>query len=90
MAKLTFYGATEAVTGSAYHLECERATILLECGLVQGNYEEEQANKKALPLSGRVQPGRSHCVAQSQIQQSAHVFACIAVFANHGGIHGSQ
>ena len=36
MAKLTFFGATEGVTGSAYLLETGQATVLLECGLVQG------------------------------------------------------
>ena len=30
MAKLTFYGATEGVTGSSYLLQTENATILLE------------------------------------------------------------
>ncbi len=29
MAKLTFYGATEEVTGSAYLIETEHATILM-------------------------------------------------------------
>lgn len=44
MATLTFYGATEGVTGSAYLLQTEAATILLECGLFQGSREEEQGN----------------------------------------------
>ena len=35
MAKLTFYGATNGVTGSAYLIETERAMILLECGLLE-------------------------------------------------------
>lgn len=51
MAKLTFYGATEGVTGSAYLIETEHATILMECGLFQGRREEEQANKEPFPFN---------------------------------------
>ncbi len=50
MAKLTFHGATEGVTGSAYLLETGAATVLLECGLYQGSREEEKANKKPFPF----------------------------------------
>ena len=50
MAKLTFYGATEDVTGSAYLLETERAAVLLECGLVQGSREQEAANRDPFPF----------------------------------------
>jgi metallo-beta-lactamase family protein len=50
MSKLTFYGATEIVTGSAYLLETSEARILLECGLVQGSREDEQANAKPFPF----------------------------------------
>ena len=46
MAKLTFYGATEGVTGSSYILQAGGATILLDCGLFQGSREEEKYNKK--------------------------------------------
>jgi metallo-beta-lactamase family protein len=46
MAKLTFYGATEGVTGSSYILQTGGITVLLDCGLFQGSREEEQANKK--------------------------------------------
>jgi metallo-beta-lactamase family protein len=45
MAKLTFYGATEGVTGSSYILQTESKTILLDCGLFQGSREEEKANE---------------------------------------------
>lgn len=47
MAKLTFYGATEGVTGSSYVLETDNKTILLDCGLFQGSREEEKANKES-------------------------------------------
>jgi len=46
MAKLTFYGATEGVTGSSYMLEVNGNSILLDCGLFQGGREEEKANSK--------------------------------------------
>ena len=46
MAKLTFYGATEGVTGSSYILETADKTILLDCGLFQGSREEEKTNKE--------------------------------------------
>ena len=36
MAKLTFHGLAEDVTGSAYLLGTEHATVLLECGFIQG------------------------------------------------------
>ena len=51
MAKLTFYGATEGVTGSMYLLEAEHATVLLECGLVQGSHEEEKTNEEPFPFN---------------------------------------
>lgn len=51
MAKLTFYGATKGVTGSAYLLETEQGTILLECGLIQGKREDEKANKEPFPFN---------------------------------------
>ncbi|MDX2426492.1 MAG: MBL fold metallo-hydrolase [Cycloclasticus sp.] len=45
MAKLTFYGATEGVTGSSYILETGGKKILLDCGLFQGGREAEKSNK---------------------------------------------
>lgn len=50
MARLTFFGATEGVTGSAYLIETEHSTVLLECGLYQGSREEEAQNKKPFPF----------------------------------------
>ena len=51
MAKLTFYDSAEDVTGSAYLLETEHATILLECGLIQGSREEEKNNEEPFPFA---------------------------------------
>ncbi len=53
MAYLTFYGAVDGVTGSAYLLATDSARILLECGLFQGRREDEKANTKPLPCDLR-------------------------------------
>ncbi len=50
MARVTFYGATEGVTGSNYLIETDCKTILLECGLIQGSHEEEEANDAPFPF----------------------------------------
>lgn len=50
MAKLTFYGAVEGVTGSAYLLEVGSAKVLLDCGLYQGRREEEKENQREFPF----------------------------------------
>ena len=50
MAKLTFFGAISGVTGSLYQLETGGKKYLLECGLIQGSYEEEQLNEKPFPF----------------------------------------
>lgn len=50
MAKLTFYGAVQGVTGSCYLLETKASRILLDCGLFQGRREEERSNADELPF----------------------------------------
>lgn len=50
MAKLTFFGAVEGVTGSAYLLETGDTRVLLECGLYQGRREEEKENEQPFPF----------------------------------------
>ncbi len=50
MAKLTFHGAIEGVTGSMYLLTTDKCKILLDCGLFQGRKEEEKANLEPLPF----------------------------------------
>jgi len=53
VAKLTFYGAIEGVTGSMYLLETERSRVLLDCGLFQGRRHEEDANLEPLPFDSQ-------------------------------------
>lgn len=50
MAKLSFFGAVNGVTGSAYLLQTDSARVLLECGLFQGAHWEEDANQKPFPF----------------------------------------
>lgn len=50
MAKLTFYGSTDGVTGSMYLLETSGARVLLECGLFQGVKEDEESNRAPFPF----------------------------------------
>jgi metallo-beta-lactamase family protein len=46
--KITFYGATEAVTGSLYYVETEERNFIVDCGLYQGVGDDLSLNK-ALP-----------------------------------------
>ncbi|WP_455374815.1 MBL fold metallo-hydrolase RNA specificity domain-containing protein [Kaarinaea lacus] len=50
MAKLTFFGSTDGVTGSMYLLETSHARVLLECGLFQGVKEDEDSNRAPFPF----------------------------------------
>lgn len=53
MARLTFYGAAETVTGSKYLLEADGARVFIDCGLFQGLKELRLRNWAALPLDVR-------------------------------------
>jgi len=48
--ELQFFGATERVTGSMYLLRTGSHSILLECGLVQGEADEEARNREPFPF----------------------------------------
>lgn len=50
MLKLSFYGATETVTGSKYLLEADGAQVMIDCGMFQGLKELRLKNWEALPL----------------------------------------
>ncbi len=48
--ELQFYGATQRVTGSCHILRMKGATVLLDCGLIQGSVEDEALNKEPFPF----------------------------------------
>lgn len=50
MLSLTFLGASGGVTGSKYLLASDCARILIDCGMFQGQREEEALNWEALPV----------------------------------------
>ena len=50
MARLSFHGAAETVTGSKYLLEAGKARVLIDCGLFQGLKELRQRNWQRLPF----------------------------------------
>jgi len=43
--RVTLYGAAGDVTGSAYHLQTDRASILVDCGLYQGSKLADDKNR---------------------------------------------
>ena len=50
--KIRFHGATGDVTGSAYHVLTDRASVLVDCGLFQGRKAEKAKNRGHQPLEG--------------------------------------
>jgi len=49
--QVQFFGATGEVTGSLYAIRTGSHTVLLECGLIQGNHDEEERNRDSLPFA---------------------------------------
>jgi metallo-beta-lactamase family protein len=49
--RVTLYGAAGDVTGSAYHLETDRANILVDCGLYQGAKMADVKNRLSKSLN---------------------------------------
>src|SRR6187200_1841174 len=50
--KIRFLGAAGDVTGSAYHVMTNQASILVDCGFFQGKKEESQKNRREAKLEG--------------------------------------
>ena len=48
--QIEFLGATREVTGSCFLLRVGKRQLLVECGLAQGNREQEEPEPRALPL----------------------------------------
>jgi len=53
MAKLTFWGAAQEVTGSCHLIETEGLRILLDCGMHQGGRQAERRNGEPFPFNPR-------------------------------------
>ncbi|OGZ73448.1 MAG: hypothetical protein A2908_04205 [Candidatus Staskawiczbacteria bacterium RIFCSPLOWO2_01_FULL_38_12b] len=51
--KITFYGATQTVTGSKYLIETEGFNLLLDCGMHQGKREVSNQLNKTLAFDAR-------------------------------------
>lgn len=49
MAKLTFYGGAQSVTGSNYLLEVGDIRVLVDCGMFQGSSDSEEKNYGKFP-----------------------------------------
>ena len=56
--RIRFLGAAGDVTGSAYHVITNEASILVDCGYFQGRKEERAKNRRTKTDRGR-QAGRS-------------------------------
>jgi metallo-beta-lactamase family protein len=50
-ATLSFWGASQTVTGSKYLLETDNARILIDCGIFQGGKELREKNWEDLPFN---------------------------------------
>ncbi|HET9785494.1 MAG TPA: MBL fold metallo-hydrolase [Pyrinomonadaceae bacterium] len=50
--RIHFLGAAGDVTGSAYHVVTNRASILVDCGFFQGRREESAKNRRETRLEG--------------------------------------
>ncbi len=48
--QLRFLGAAREVTGSCFLLETDRAKVLIDCGLIQGNPADEARNRDPFPF----------------------------------------
>jgi metallo-beta-lactamase family protein len=52
LMKIYFHGATGDVTGSAYHVLTDRASVLVDCGLFQGDKAEREKNWQHEKIEG--------------------------------------
>src|SRR5215475_4819290 len=50
--KIHFHGAAGDVTGSAYHVVTDQASILVDCGFFQGKKAESEKNRRKDKLEG--------------------------------------
>ena len=76
--KIYFYGATGDVTGSAYHVKTKHSSVLVDCGLYQGDRETRAKNRPRAKLEG----GRLDAVVLSHGHLD-HV-GCLPLLTKHG------
>ena len=50
--RIRFLGAAGDVTGSAYHVMTNQASVLVDCGFFQGKREESQKNRRTKQIEG--------------------------------------
>ena len=48
--RLTFHGASRAVTGSCFRLDTAGGTVLVDCGMFQGSKTEKALNYRPFPF----------------------------------------
>lgn len=56
--KIEFWGAAQEVTGSCYLIQTDDWRVLVDCGLIQGNRNDETRNRESFPFD----PGRLDAV----------------------------
>ena len=49
--RVTFFGAAGEVTGSCYLVETDRARVLIDCGVYQGERDDDARNRREFPFS---------------------------------------
>jgi metallo-beta-lactamase family protein len=69
--EITFLGAAEEVTGSCYLLKTAQATVLLECGQIQGRRSDEERNQ--IPKSIDIQHLDAVILSHAHIDHSGRL-----------------
>ncbi|MCO4747967.1 MAG: MBL fold metallo-hydrolase [Proteobacteria bacterium] len=86
--KITFYGATDTVTGSRFLVETDRTKILVDCGLFQGVRALRDRNWEGLP----VRPSELDGIAltHAHIDHSGYIPALTRTGVFTGQVHCTE